>query len=387
MILFDAAWRLFFLAAGLFAGIAIPAWLALFSGMPGMSDPTSWHRHEMLFGFVTAAAAGFLLTAVPNWTGKKPLSGAPLAALFALWLAGRLAMALAPEALAAQLIALAFLPLLAAWVGWAIVTSNNRRNLVVIGLIALLWLAEVVTLFGDSERGTALGFGAVFMLIVLIGGRVTPNFTRNWLMMRAAKAGQRQPPALPGAFGPIDKAALALSAAFALSWVALGDGPVTGALAGAAAVALAARLARWKGWGARGEPLMLALHAGYGWLALAAGVMALDGLFGLASLSQVRHAMGAGVVGSMTAIMMLRAVIGHGGGQHVGTRLDWALFGLIHLGAALRLGADWTGNSLPFIHAGGTLWALGFLLFAWRVWPYAIARRDGLVPVGPPKLR
>ncbi len=369
MIVLSAAWRLFFPAAAAFAGLALPLWLALYTGTAeGPADPLSWHMHEMLFGYLSAALAGFLLTAVPNWTGRPGIKGAPLAGLFTLWLAGRAVMFLAPDAAYAAPIAATFLPVLALVVARDIIATGNRRNLVVIGLIAALSAAELAMLFIDVGQGVTAGFAAALVLMALIGGRITPAFSRNWLKRRGNRA-------LPAPFGLVDRLALGTTAVTGLTWTALGESTPTGAIAGLAALLLLVRLARWQAWQVRGEVLLLAQHAAYLWLVIGAGLLALASLSDLASLSQVRHALGAGAVGSMTVIVMLRATLGHAGRPIEGTRLDWLLFGALHLGAILRVVAGWTGEATGLIVTAGSLWAFAMVLFLFTALPVALAPR------------
>ncbi len=370
MIIFSGAWRLFFPAAALFAGLALPLWLLLYAGHADlMADAMNWHMHEMLWGYLGAALAGFLLTAIPNWTGRPVMKGAPLAALFALWLAGRAGMFFMPENLLAQLVTLAFLPVLGAIAARDIIKADNKRNLVVVVLIAMFSLAQVVMLFGLPDMGLTAGFAVALLLMALIGGRVTPAFTRNWLKARGA-------PALPALFGLVDKAALGLSLGVALSWTASGTSTVTGIIAALAAIALTVRLVRWQGWAVRPEPLLLALHAAYLWLPIALILLALASLSDLATLSQVYHAMGAGAIASMTAIIILRAALGHSGRPIVGTKLDWLLLSALHLGAALRIGSGWMGDPALVLNISGLIWSVAFLLLLWRIMPIALAPRQ-----------
>ncbi len=368
MILFSAAWRLFFPAAALFAGLAIPLWLVLFQGQISvMDDPLAWHMHEMLFGYLPAALAGFLLTAVPNWTGRPGLRGGPLAGLFGLWLAGRAGMFWAPESFG-PVLAMLFLPALGGIIARDILRAGNRRNFVVVGLVAALSLAEITALFIDSDRGVRAGFAVAFVLMTLIGGRVTPAFSRNWLMARGART-------LPAPFGGIDKLALAAAGAMALAWIGSGASVLTGILAVIAAGALAGRLARWQGWQVRGEVLLLAQHAAYLWLVIGAALLALASLSDMASIAQMRHALGAGAIGTMTAIVMLRATLGHSGREIRGGALDWLLFAALHLGAVLRILAEWTADPVFFYTAAGHLWAAGMLLLVLRTAPIALTPR------------
>ncbi|MDA5092612.1 NnrS family protein [Aliiroseovarius sp. KMU-50] len=369
MILLTGAYRLFFPAAGLFAGLAIPLWLVLFMGAAeGMSDPFLWHQHEMLFGYLPAAAAGFLFTAIPNWTRRDALPPVGIALLFALWLAGRVGMFVDPEALSSQIIALLFLPVVAGLALGELVLANNRRNFVVAGVIFALALAQATFLWMDADIGLTAGFALSVILMVHIGGRVTPAFSRNWLKKRGA-------PKLPASFGTIDQAAITLTVAAAISWVALGATVVTGALAAAATASLALRLSRWCGLSVWSEPLLFAQHAAYAWLVISMALLAMAGLGDLATGSQIRHAIGAGAIGSMTVIVMLRAILGHSGRPIEGRPIDIAIFLCLHMGAAMRVSADWFGTPIGMIHGGGTLWALGMVLFAIRAFPIAIAPR------------
>jgi hypothetical protein len=208
--------RPFFLGAGAFAAIAMVLWIGMLSGrvaVPTAFDPVSWHAHELLWGYFSAVAAGFLLTAVPNWTGRLPLVGWPLAVLAGLWLAGRLAVAFSAHlpALAAAAVDLSFLAALTLAIGREIVAGRNWRNLKVLALLTVLTGANAAfhaeALAGDYAAGGygfRIGLGVAVMLISVIGGRVVPSFTRNWLARRA-------PGRLPAPFGRVDQAALALT--------------------------------------------------------------------------------------------------------------------------------------------------------------------------------
>ncbi len=368
MILLTAAWRLFFPASALFAGLAVPLWLVLYGGdMQAMDDPLAWHMHEMLWGYLAAALAGFLLTAVPNWTGRPGIRGLALAALFGLWLAGRAAMFWAPEG-AGPVISALFLPALGAWVARDIIAADNRRNLVVVGLIAAFWLAELCALWSDLDTGVNAGFAVAVMLMVLIGGRVTPAFSRNWLMRRGESR-------LPAPFGPIDRVAMTLTALMGAAWVLLGAGPLTGVLAAAAALALLARLSRWRAWAVKGEVLLLAQHAAYLWIVAGAALLALASLSDLASISQVRHAFGAGAVGTMTVIVMLRATLGHSGRELKGTWFDWLLFAILHAAAILRVVAGWAGDDMALVTPAGHMWATAMVMFVLRALVPAVTPR------------
>ncbi|WP_424942478.1 NnrS family protein [Aliiroseovarius crassostreae] len=369
MILLTGAYRLFFPAAALFAGVAVPLWLALYMGAADLiSDPFLWHQHEMLFGYLPAALAGFLFTAIPNWTRRPGLPPVAIAGLFTLWLVARVAMFVAPEALVSDAISLAFLPVVAGLALGNLILAKNSRNYVVAAVIFALSLSQAMFLFADTDLGLTAGFALSFVLMVHIGGRVTPAFSRNWLKKRGAAK-------IPAGFGPVDQVAITLSAVTAVSWTTLGIGPITGLLAALTTVALALRLSRWCGLAVRSEPLLFAQHAAYAWLVIGVALLALSGIADLASGSQIRHALGAGAIGTMTVIVMLRAVLGHSGRPLEGGRLDTTLLISLHLGAALRVTADWFGAPMGMIHGGGTLWAIGMILFVIRTLPIVSAPR------------
>ena len=369
MILLTGAYRLFFPAAGLFAALALPAWLAMYMGVDLTPDPLSWHMHEMLFGYLGAALAGFLFTAIPNWTGRPPLVPAQLAVLFVLWLAGRVAVFVAPEALAAQVITAAFLPVVTVLAAREIIAAGNTRNLVIVALLAALSLAQAVFLWLDPHWATDAALALALVLMALVGGRVTPAFTRNWLNR---KGGGKVPPP----FGRVDRAGLTATAVLAAAWAGTGLSTATGVLAVLATLTLGARLSRWQAARVAREPLLLAQHAAYGWLVIGTALLAAACLTDLVTLSQVRHALGAGAIGTMTVIVMIRALLGHSGRPIEGRAMDWALLGLLHLGAALRVISGGVGDPVPLLHSAGALWALGMALFAIRAIPVALARRQ-----------
>jgi len=357
MILLSGAYRLFFPAAGLMAALAVPLWLALYSGadIPGPQDAQLWHMHEMLFGYLGAALAGFLLTAMPNWTGRRALTGLPLLGLFGLWLMGRVVMLLWP---AGALLALVFPVALAMIATFEIIAGGNKRNLPMAAMVWLIAAAQAVMLMGDIYLGTRMGFAIALMMITLIGGRVTPTFSRNWL-----KAQGRED--VVAGFGMVDKAALASTALALLTWVIFDVTLLVGALALLASGVLGARLIRWKGWAVRAEPLLLIMHAGYAWVVVSLLLLGLQGLTGLITQAQVFHAMGAGAVGTMTLIIMIRALLGHSGQAMKAAKSDVVLLLMVHAAALLRVIAG--GFEAPgILHLSGGLWSLGFGIFALR---------------------
>ncbi|MCG6122988.1 MAG: NnrS family protein [Microvirga sp.] len=364
--------RPFFLLGALHAAFLIPIWLLmLISGREpgGPFDALQWHAHEMIFGYLAAVVAGFVLTAVPNWTGGLPLSGAPLAGLVALWAAGRLATGLLAEPVAAALIDVSFLTVLAACVWREIVAGRNWRNAPValmLSLLAMAGLLHHLEAAGYGEPGLAirLALGGIMVLLALIGGRIVPSFTRNWL---ARQVGQR----LPASFGLLDKAALTVTLAAVAAWIIKPHEELTAGLLIIAGVMLVLRLSRWRSLATLREPIVGILHLGYGWLAVAPVLMGAAILWpGHLAVSPALHALTAGAAGTMTLAVMTRASLGHTGREIVADRWTMVSYCCVSTGAFLRVAADLAGPyQLLMLSAGGLVWSLAFLVFAIRYVP------------------
>ena len=357
---------MFFPAAGVFAALAIPLWFVAYSGadLGQPTDPYLWHRHEMIFGYLPAALAGFLLTAIPNWTGRKPITGLKLLVLFILWLAARIVIVFDFDSGAA--VSTEFLLVLAAIALHEVFRGGNRRNLPICLIVILFALANGMVWQGEVSLGHRFALGLALMMMALIGGRVTPAFTRNWLKAQGITDA-------PAEFDGIDRAALALTLFAALSWIIAPDHTISAVFALLAACALLVRMLRWKGTATRHEPLLLALHLAYLWLPLSLMAMAMTGLSDQ-SASLPIHAIGAGAIGSMTLVVMIRAILGHSGRQITGNYVDWLLIGCVHIGALMRVAVamGWDAG----LHLAGTLWPLGFLIFVVKYTPIAFAPRQ-----------
>jgi uncharacterized protein involved in response to NO len=358
--LFAMGFRPFFLFGAIFAASALPLWILGFHGwIPGVTR--DWHVHEMLFGYLGAIIAGFLLTAVPNWTGRLPVSGTPLVMLVALWLAGRAAMLLAAKSPITPLIDGAFLCALALIIAREVIAGRNVRNLPVCALILLLAAANSLTHLGPevSLQGERFALAIIAMLVALIGGRITPSFTRNWM----AKQAMTPEPASPGRF---DIVVLALTGAGLISWVAVPTAPPGGALLVIAGVLNLARLARWKGWRTTAEPLVAILHVGYGWLSIALLLLGVSSLAPmLAPGTAGVHALTAGAFGVMTLAVMTRATRGHTGQPLTADKATQAIYGLVNLGAVLRVASPFfPQHYVILLIASAALWSMAFAAFA-----------------------
>lgn len=368
--LFRQGFRPFFLAAGLWALAMVPLWVAVFEGylaLPTAFDPLAWHAHEMIFGFGAAVVAGFLLTAIPNWTGRLPLQGLPLAGLFAAWLAGRVAVAASGTLglLPTAAVDLAFLLLLMAVALREIVAGRNWRNLPMALALLVLTLANALMHLEAAGRlethllGARLGIATLIMLISLIGGRIIPSFTRNWLARQGATK-------LPAPFAAFDKLCLAATLLALLAWVFAGSQPVSGAALVVAGVLSGLRLLRWQGRQTLSEPLVWSLHLGFAWvplglLLLGIGVAAPQ----LVPASAGLHALATGAIGGMTLAVMTRATLGHSGRELTADRWTAAIYLAIAAAALLRVGASLLPTLYtPLLHCSGLAWVLAFGLFA-----------------------
>ena len=366
--LLSRGFRPFFLAAGAWALIGMALWPPVFTGaitIPTAFSAVDWHAHEMIFGYVGAVIAGFLLTAIPNWTGRLPVAGWPLAALAALWTAGRIAVLTSawigrPAAAVADA---AFLTVFAALVAREVITGRNWRNLKVAALVLALALVDVAFHVEDARSGVAdtstrAALGLIVMLILLIGGRVTPSFTGNWLA-RAAVTER------PAPFGRGDGAVLGLSGLSLAFWVVAPEGVPTGALALAAAVANLWRLSRWRGLAARHDALVLVLHLGFLFVALGfAGVGAHALWADTVPYAVGVHVWAIGAVGTMTLAMMTRATLGHSGRALVASKgTKFAYICVIAALVARVAMAALPAFGLPLMHIATCAWLLAFAAF------------------------
>src|SRR5687768_10493077 len=353
--LFSAGFRPFFLLASAWAALAVPVWLAAYvhGYTPrGALPALFWHGHEMVFGFGFAAVAGFLLTAIPNWTGRLPVRGMALAGLVSLWLAGRIAM-LVP---AAALLDLAFPAAFIAVVARELIAGRNWRNLPMLVALALLFSGNVLVHLHALDiaylapDGIRLGIATLCMLIALVGGRIVPSFTRNWL----AKA-RLAPPAPEGA---LDRIALLLTLIALAAWV--GRAPFSSWLLLGAGLALAVRLSRWRGLSTLREPLLFILHVGYAWLALGLILLGFD-----AGSSAALHALTVGAIGTMTLAVMTRASLGHTGRALSADRATVAIYALVTLAALMRVLSPLAGAYAVLVTSlAGLAWSAAFATFA-----------------------
>ena len=365
--LFSYGFRPFFLGGAVWSAACIVLWIPQFMGewlFRTAYTPLDWHIHEMLYGYVAAVAAGFLLTAIPNWTGRLPICGGPLAALAALWLSGRLVMLLSVQtgiALAA-LIDVAFLTTLAAVAAREIVAGRNWRNLRVLAVLGLLIAGNIVFhaevyAYGKADYGIRIGIGAVILLISVVGGRVVPSFTRNWLA-------RQEKGRLPAPFSRYDAVTIAMSAVSLAMWIGLPDHVITGSLLILAAAMQCVRLARWAGDRTASDRLVFVLHVGYAFVPIGFALLGTSIVYpSFVPASAGIHAWTAGAFGMMTLAVMTRASLGHTGQPLAAGPGTQAIYLLAFCAAVLRICAVFHG-SIVLIELASIVWVMAFGGFA-----------------------
>ena len=381
--------RPFFLFAGLYAIIAVIAWLGVTEGIAPIIEiypgdhwlPSFWHGHEMLFGFTAAVIGGFFLTAVPNWTGSTPVSKAPLAILVMTWLGGRIAMWMSdilPLPLVA-LVDLAFLPALAATILLPLRKGGTMRSFIFPPLLLVMTAGNLLfhldamgVVPGGAPWGLTITLDAIALLIAIIGGRVTPGFTRNALKHQGIDFTPRHNPQVDRlGFILILLVLVCDASGFSVSagWAALG-----------AALALAIRLSGWGGTHTLGQPILFVLHLGYGWLVLGLLLKGISAAFGMVSPADGIHGLAIGAIGTMTLAMMSRASLGHSGGEIVADGKLTAAYFLVTLAAVMRIVPPLTAPDYrdAGILASGIAWIMAFTLFCVSIWPVLTRpRADG----------
>ncbi|MCB1801574.1 MAG: NnrS family protein [Gammaproteobacteria bacterium] len=376
---FALGFRPFFLLAALSALLLIALWPFVWQGvltLPAHYDPINWHAHEMLFGYSVAVIAGFLLTAVRNWTGEATWTGQRLALLAAVWLLGRI-MPWFPGIPLWLLITVdaAFLPLLAVSLVRPLWRGQNRSNRVFVPLLLLMGLAGllsqlqmlgVVEGLGDMRR---VMLQLILATIMLVGGRVMPFFTQNVL------------PGFTATQRPWVERITVASLALLVFSQTIGVVPDVWlglfwlVFAGAQAI----RLAGWFSPRVVGIPVLWVLHAGYAWLVLGSLLTALT-LFGVFPAASALHALTVGAIGVFTLGMMSRVAHGHSGRPIDVSRPVAAAFVIMNLAAVIRVfGSTWPGDSYRlWIDLSAGLWVLCFALFAWHYVPILLRPRiDG----------
>ncbi len=367
--LFSYGFRPGFFFAGTAAVLLVPIWaLSFVSGAPlGLSwPPTLWHGHEMLFGFLGSAVAGFLLTAVPSWTGKKAVAGRPLVVLASVWLAARLLIATSgwwPSPLLAA-VDLSFLPVLAFLVGAPLLRPLNR-NAILLVVLGGLWLTNLIFHVALIHMNTVLaghvlniGIDIVLTLVTVIGGRIVPTFTAAALRQHGVQGAVRS------------RLVMTVSAIVAMVLVTLGDifwpdTHVSGAIAAIAAMAQGARLMQWRTLRTLRQPIVWILHLAYAWLPIGLALKAAAMLGGYAIAAFWLHALTIGALTTMVTAVMTRASLGHTGRPLIVHPLITVAYALLTAAAVVRVfGLSGFGLSFPSVIVwSALLWTTAFALF------------------------
>jgi uncharacterized protein involved in response to NO len=376
--LFSYGFRPFFLLGSIYAGLAIAVWIPVLMGELSLTTgftPRDWHVHEMLYGFLPAVITGFLFTAIPNWTGRLPLRGWPLMLLVALWIAGRICVTISVQTgwLAAMLVDTGFLLLVGAAAAREIVAGRKWNNLGIVVLILALLAGNVAFHLeahfnGSAEIGIRVGISVIVLLISLIGGRIIPSFTRNWLV-------RENPGRLPAPFARFDMLCIAVGVVAMVMWIFWPIGAATGGALVLAGLMHTVRMARWAGDRTIRERLLFVLHVGYAFLPLGFVLNACSAL-GLVPASAGIHAWMTGAAGVMTLAVMSRATLGHTGQQLKASVTTQAIYASVIIAAIARICAVLEpSQALALLLLAALAWSAAFLGFAICYGPTLLASR------------
>jgi len=380
---FSYGFRPFFLSAGCYAPLALLYWLGVLSGgwaSPGGRSPIAWHGHEMVFGWAAAALCGFLLTAVPNWTSSRPVSGAALAWLWLLWLLGRAGIwfsAALPSGVGA-LLDLLLIPALLCFVLPPIHRSRMARHYVFPLFLIVFWVADLLSLLpftsawpSRATTGVYLGTYVMIVMLTIIGGRVVPNFTRGALRARGKEESVQTSEAFSKAaiLGVISALALDLfvrNAPDTSIWVR-----ANGAAALLVVVLLVLRARGWRFRDTWDNPLLWILHVGQGWLIVAFTARALSCLTGWIPPTAAFHALGAGAMATMILAFLTRAPLGHTGRPLRASRVTAWTYRLVIAAGVVRVSSPLLPARMQFagLVVAGSLFAIAYAIYVVEYFP------------------
>jgi uncharacterized protein involved in response to NO len=377
-LLFSLAFRPFFLLVGVYAVVVVLAWALQLAGVwpwPSGVPAHIRHAHEMLFGFAGGAIAGFLLTAVATWTARPPVSGRALMALCAAWGTARLG-AWVPGSFGMALWAvgsLAFWAGLMVLMAREVIAARNARNYKVVPILAAFLVADAGFFFATGSGIAAMelwlraGLMLILGMISLVGGRIIPAFTQNWLRLNSPGSAVQLPP-----FDRLDLAANLISVVFGAGFVFWPEAGLTGWAGVLAALTNGFRLARWKGWLARREPLLWILHLGYAWIPLGFGLLGLAILGWPALFGSGLHALGYGAIGTLILGVAARVALGHTGRPLRAFPAMTLAFGLLTAGTLARIFVPFIGGLMSL---SAVLWVAAYALFLMQYTPILWAPR------------
>ncbi len=380
--LFGDGYRVFFLAAGLYAVFTLSFWVlwlgvhwagGMFSSLPFAMAPHLWHGHELVFGYGGAALGGFLLTAVPNWTGARAARHLFIVTASGLWLAGRAAVWFS-AALPAEIVMisdLAFLPLLAAKIATQLIRRPKPQNVMFLGLLSIIWVANLMVHLEwmDVTSDTALqglraGIYGLCAMIAVLGGRVTPAFTRN-AMVREGRETR-----LPVSRKPLELAGVALAIALPIVVIIGVPDRWTAVLMLACGILQVTRVMGWRPGFASQQPILWSLHLSFALIGVGLILTGLA-LLGFGSEVAALHVTAIAGVAGMTVAVMSRATLGHSGRPLVAPRMLAAAYAILPVAAAWRWAASEVSGAwyFPGVVGAGVLWILAFAFYAVALWP------------------
>ncbi|MDH5409906.1 MAG: NnrS family protein [Alphaproteobacteria bacterium] len=371
----EYGFRPFFLGAGIQAVLAMAGWLIWIYLINTGAEPETltiavpvhiWHAHEMIFGYGMAVVAGFLLTAVPSWTGKKPVRGPLLGILFVLWLAARLtgwfSTFLPP--LAVALPELAFIAMLSALVVHALLSGWSKRNFLFLPVLAAMFAAALMYHLDFPYPAHMLGLDILLILVTIIGGRVIPAFTTNTLRREGVEP-------LPRGSDKRDLAPVLALIGMTVADLALPGSMTAGVIAIAAGLFVAIRMIGWRTFKVLHSPIMWILHLGYAWLALGLIFKGIALTADIVSEITAIHALTTGAIGSLTIGVMSRAALGHTGRDLKVSAAITVSYMLISIATIIRISestlpGEWYYGSVLI---SGVVWIAAFLIFTVIYWP------------------
>jgi uncharacterized protein involved in response to NO len=374
---FNMAFRPLFLLAALYAPLIVGLWIGFLYGGPDffleIANPIMWHSHEMLYGFVAAGIGGFMFTAVANWTGRAPVQGLTLLTMCLLWIAGRVVMIVGGQLPLpiVTLIDISYLLMVAVVLGRELYLAGNKRNYILLGCVLLLLLSniiyhlEIMGIVPPGQWGNRAGIGTVLLLLSIVGGRITPAFSRNWL--NRVKPGAL----LPAESNRFDVMVLVMMLSIIPLWTLFPWSHITGYAFIGVGVLQAVRVLRWRGWAVIGEPLLLILHIGYSWISVGMVLSGAGILFGFPASAGL-HALTTGAITTMILAVAARAGMGHSGREVESNQLLNLIFISITMTSVLRIMAAFSMSQFT-IQLSGYLWILTFILFLVAMAPILLA--------------
>jgi uncharacterized protein involved in response to NO len=365
-------YRPFFLAAAIWAVLSLFLWVFMIANiikLPTSFSPSDWHIHEMIFGYAGAVIAGFLLTAVPNWTGRFPIMGMPLLTLISLWILGRIIILFSIyfHPLLVMGIDILFPVFLALAITREIFAGKNWRNLrvlvVLIGFaLANLFFHLEIYALGFTKYSSYFSIAVVLVMIMLIGGRIIPSFTRNWLVRFNLYE-------LPVAFNRFDYFVMTFSTISLAAWVFVDLPFIVAILMFVSGVLNIIRLKRWAGNKTKNEPMLLVLHIAYGFIPLGFIAIATSLLFGqVMSSTDALHLWSAGAIGLITIAMMSRVSLGHSGRKTEADKVIAMIYYMLIASVILRFFVSYLPQFDILLYSSATLWIGSYSLFIVRYW-------------------